>query len=82
MFFTKTKIGFTKIQEKSVSSNFCNSVSLFTAHFKQGSSKINNLVVESTHPGVIYASTERGEIHIYEASNKGESMECKPRGRI
>lgn len=30
MFFTKTKIGFTKIQEKSVSSNFCNSVSIFT----------------------------------------------------
>jgi len=33
MFFTKSKIGFTKIQEKSVSSNFCESVSDYIFNF-------------------------------------------------
>ncbi|CDW77667.1 UNKNOWN [Stylonychia lemnae] len=72
MFFTKSKIGFTKITDKSVSNNYCES----------GASQLVNIVVDLNLPSVIYAATNRGEIYIYEASNRADIMDCKPKGRL
>eukprot|EP00347_Sterkiella_histriomuscorum_P012641 403367791 len=76
MFFTNSKIGFTKITEKTIAPAFCDT----------GIHQITNIVVDQQYPGIIYAATQRGEIHIFEASSVSgksqESMDCKPKGRL
>lgn len=78
MFFSKSKIGFTKITEKTVTPSYCEAV---------GTNALVNIVVDTHFPGIVYAATDKGDIHIYEASSsssssKGESMDCRPKGRL
>lgn len=77
MFFTKSRIGFTKISEKAVAPSYCEAIS---------ANSLNNIVVDTHFPGIVYASTDKGDIHIYEASSssgsKGDTMDCRPKGRL
>lgn len=40
------------------------------------------MAIDSSNPGVIYASTYRGEIFIFESFSRGENMECKLKGKL
>ncbi len=67
-FFTESKIGFTKIFDKSLAPSFCES----------GTAKFVDLTVDA-NAGTFYGATNRGEVMVFEASNRADAIECKVR---
>lgn len=73
IIYSKSKIGFAKLLDKTVSPSFC----------EAGTSQIQTVAIDSaTNTGVLYASTNRGDILVFEVVTKGEVTDCRVKGRV
>lgn len=72
IYFTQTKVGFSKIIDSKNANQFC----------EAGTSTIVDVTTDSSSPGVFYAATMRGEILIFEAQNRADSIDCKVKGKL
>ena len=72
LYFTANKIHFSRILDKRNAQSFCDA----------GTSTITDVFVDAQTPGTFYASTERGEILVFEAQNKADTIDCKIKVRL
>jgi len=70
--FTNQKIAFARLQERSIVPGFCES----------GLQEIQSVVLDPNNIGVIYASTSRNEILVFDSVVKADNVHCKLRGRL
>mmetsp|Transcript_25594 Transcript_25594/g.19362 ORF Transcript_25594/g.19362 Transcript_25594/m.19362 type:complete len:113 (-) Transcript_25594:588-926(-) len=71
-FFTKSKVGFAKVAERSIYPGFC----------EAGLADFTQVIMDTSNIGVVFGATNRNEIVVFETSVKGDNMMCKLKGRL